>query len=142
MWATGFRFDFSWIEVPEALDAQGYPLQHRGVGHVPGLYYLGLNWLSKRKSGIIFGVAEDARYLGDRIAVRVRTPQALPSELALAHRTDLEPCLRSAGLRRKPPCPRGRGALARLRRLPKSPHPALPGPRPPRRWPRSAGAAR
>jgi putative flavoprotein involved in K+ transport len=49
---------------------------------VPGLYYLGLNWLSKRKSGIIFGVAEDAQYLGDLIAARVRSQQALPSELA------------------------------------------------------------
>jgi putative flavoprotein involved in K+ transport len=82
VWATGFRFDFSWIEVSGGLDAQGYPLQHRGVGHVPGLYYLGLNWLSKRKSGIIFGVAEDAQYLGDLIAARVRSQQALPSELA------------------------------------------------------------
>lgn len=75
VWATGFRFDFSWIDVPGGFDAQGYPIQHRGVSDVPGLYYLGLNWLSKRKSGIIFGVADDARYLGEVIAGRVRARQ-------------------------------------------------------------------
>lgn len=81
VWATGFRFDFSWIDIPAGLDEQGYPLQQRGVGHVPGLYYLGLNWLSKRKSGIIFGVAEDARYLGERIAQRVCSTHAPHMEL-------------------------------------------------------------
>jgi putative flavoprotein involved in K+ transport len=78
LWATGFRFDFSWIDVPDSLDAQGYPRQQRGVSPVAGLYYLGLNWLSKRKSGIIFGVSEDARHLGEVIARGVRssaTPQ-------------------------------------------------------------------
>lgn len=72
IWATGFAFDFSWIDAPGGFDAQGYPLQHRGVSGTPGLYYLGLNWLSKRKSGIIFGVEEDAEHLGELIAQRVR----------------------------------------------------------------------
>jgi putative flavoprotein involved in K+ transport len=72
VWATGFRFDFSWIDAHGGFDAYGYPLQERGVGPVPGLYYLGLNWLSKRKSGIIFGVGEDARHLGEVIDARLR----------------------------------------------------------------------
>ena len=72
VWATGFRFDFSWIDAPGGFDAHGYPVQHRGLSDVAGLYYLGLNWLSKRKSGIIFGVEEDARHLGEVIAGRIR----------------------------------------------------------------------
>ena len=71
VWATGFRYDFSWVEVPGCLDAYGYPLQRRGVSGTPGLFFIGLNWLHKRKSGIIFGVGEDAEYLGDVIARRV-----------------------------------------------------------------------
>lgn len=72
VWATGFSFDFSWIDAPGGFDAHGYPLQERGVGTVPGLYYLGLNWLSKRKSGIIFGVDEDAHHLAGVIDARLR----------------------------------------------------------------------
>ena len=60
--ATGFKYDFSWVE-PAVLDDFGYPITKRGVTGTPGLYFMGLNWMSKRKSGIIFGVAEDANYL-------------------------------------------------------------------------------
>jgi putative flavoprotein involved in K+ transport len=80
VWATGFRFDFSWIDAPGGFDEHGYPIQRRGVSDIPGLYYLGLNWLSKRKSGIIFGVGEDARYLGSVIAGRVRASQGAGQE--------------------------------------------------------------
>jgi putative flavoprotein involved in K+ transport len=79
VWATGFSFDFSWIDAPGGFDEHGYPLQQRCVGPVPGLYYLGLNWLSKRKSGIIFGVEEDARHLGEVIDARLRTDPMEPS---------------------------------------------------------------
>jgi putative flavoprotein involved in K+ transport len=71
VWATGFRYDFSWIDAPACLDEYGYPRQVRGVTDVPGLFFVGLNWLYKRKSGIIFGVGEDAEHLGDAIARRV-----------------------------------------------------------------------
>lgn len=64
--ATGFKFDFSWIKFP-ILDATGYPITDKGITEIPGLYFLGLNWMSKRKSGIIYGVAEDAEYIGTRI---------------------------------------------------------------------------
>ena len=64
--ATGFNYDFSWVE-PAVLDDFGYPITKRGVTDIPGLYFMGLNWMSKRKSGIIFGVAEDANYLASTI---------------------------------------------------------------------------
>jgi putative flavoprotein involved in K+ transport len=69
IWATGFSFDFSWVKLP-ILDEDGYPIQQRGVTEYPGLYFLGLAWLHKLKSGLLFGVAEDAAYIAEAIAVR------------------------------------------------------------------------
>ena len=59
IWATGFRFDFSWIAA-DMFDAFGYPVTDRGVTATPGLYFLGLNYMHSRKSGIIYGVGDDA----------------------------------------------------------------------------------
>jgi len=70
IWATGFAGDFGWIHLP-ALDAAGKPLHQRGVSPVPGLYFIGLPWLYMRKSGITYGVGEDARYIADAIAARL-----------------------------------------------------------------------
>ena len=64
--ATGFAFDFSWVDFP-VFDPHGYPITDRGSTRVPGLHFTGLNWMHKRKSGIIYGVAEDAAYLAARI---------------------------------------------------------------------------
>lgn len=64
--ATGFSYDFSWVELP-VFDTAGYPITRGGVTSVPGLAFIGLNWMTKRKSGIIYGVAEDAAYLAERI---------------------------------------------------------------------------
>ena len=52
------------------LDAEGYPVQRRGVTAVPGLYVLGLDWLHSAKSGLFAGVGEDAAYLAAQIAER------------------------------------------------------------------------
>lgn len=69
IWATGFRFDFSWIDFP-VLDAFGYPRTEVSATAVPGLYFMGLNWMHKRKSGIIYGVGEDAAWTAAHIAKR------------------------------------------------------------------------
>jgi putative flavoprotein involved in K+ transport len=63
LWATGYRRDYRWLRVPEALDADGELRHTRGVTPVPGLYALGLRFQHKRKSHFIGGVGEDARYL-------------------------------------------------------------------------------
>ena len=60
IWATGFGFDFSWIDFA-VKDDFGYPMAKGGVTNVSGLYFCGLNWMTKRKSGIIYGVQEDAK---------------------------------------------------------------------------------
>ena len=67
VWATGYGFDFGWLP-PGALDDAGRPRHTRGVSVVPGLYHLGLPWLSCRASAFIWGVWHDAAYLADRIA--------------------------------------------------------------------------
>ena len=66
IWATGFTGDFGWIHLP-VLDAEGRPMHQRGISPVRGLYFLGFPWLSSRKSGIIYGVEEDARYVATAI---------------------------------------------------------------------------
>jgi putative flavoprotein involved in K+ transport len=69
VWATGYGFDFSLVKLP-VVDADGYPIQMRGVTKYEGLYFLGLPWLHSRKSGILFGVGDDAAYLAAHIAAR------------------------------------------------------------------------
>ena len=66
VWATGFDFDFSWIEVP-VFDGQGYPGHKRGVTPVRGLYFLGLPWLHTWGSGRFSHVGQDALYLAEVI---------------------------------------------------------------------------
>ena len=72
IWATGFGFDFGWLKV-EAFDEKGRPAHDRGVSGVPGLYFLGLPWLSRRASPFIWGVWHDADYLAGHIAARDMT---------------------------------------------------------------------
>jgi len=69
VWATGYAFDFSLVKLP-VVDSDGYPIQKRGVTRYPGLYFLGLPWLYNRRSGILFGVGDDAAYLAAHIAAR------------------------------------------------------------------------
>lgn len=69
IWATGYKFDFSLVHLP-ILDSDGYPIQRRGVTAFPGLYFVGLPWLHNAKSGLIFGLAEDAARIAATIVER------------------------------------------------------------------------
>ncbi len=69
IWATGYGVDFGWIGVP-VLDARGEPVHRGGVTDVPGLYFLGLQWLSKMSSSFLSGVGDDAAVLADHIVAR------------------------------------------------------------------------
>ncbi|MEO8240744.1 MAG: NAD(P)/FAD-dependent oxidoreductase [bacterium] len=69
IWATGFTLDFGWLQVP-AFDAKGRPDHDRGISTVPGLYFLGLPWLSRRASPFIWGAWSDAEYLANHITGR------------------------------------------------------------------------
>ena len=70
VWATGYALDYGWLKV-DALDDKGRPQHQRGVStKVPGLYFLGLPWLSRRGSSFIWGVWHDARFIADQIAIQ------------------------------------------------------------------------
>src|SRR5262245_2370660 len=69
IWATGYGFDLGWLDVP-VLDARGEPVHRAGITDVPGLYFLGLQWLSKMNSSFMSGVGDDAARLADHIAAR------------------------------------------------------------------------
>jgi len=72
IWANGFRYDFSWIDLPIFGNcpepSNRVPSHRRGITCVPGVYFLGLPWLHKWKSAFLFGVGEDAEYLAAQIA--------------------------------------------------------------------------
>ena len=66
VWATGFRPDLSWLHVPLA-DEQGWPRQTDGLTEYPGLAFVGVHWLRKRKSALLIGVGEDAEVVVDAL---------------------------------------------------------------------------
>jgi putative flavoprotein involved in K+ transport len=69
IWATGYAVDFSWLNV-DAFDENGKPKHQRGVSKEPGVYFLGLPWLSRRGSAFIWGVWHDAKHIADHIVTQ------------------------------------------------------------------------
>ena len=67
VWATGFRPDYSWLDVP-VVDQQGHLRHDGGVVDAPGLYALGLPVLRRRKSSFIHGAEDDARDITAHLA--------------------------------------------------------------------------
>jgi putative flavoprotein involved in K+ transport len=72
IWCTGYHEDYSWVNLP-AFDSHGEPQQTRGVADsVPGLYFLGQEFLFAAASATLPGVCRDARYLARRLAMERR----------------------------------------------------------------------
>jgi putative flavoprotein involved in K+ transport len=69
IWCTGFRQDFSWIDVPVFGEDSG-PMHERGVASAPGLYFVGLDFLYSFTSENVGGVGRDARHIAKHIASR------------------------------------------------------------------------
>ncbi len=67
IWATGYRPDFSWLEVP-VFDRKGQVRHDGGVVDSPGMYLMGMQFLRRRKSALIDGAGDDARDLSDHLA--------------------------------------------------------------------------
>ena len=70
VWSTGFRLDYSWIDLPtsDVIDADGRPRQRRGVVETsPGLYFLGLHFLYAAASETLPGISRDAEYLARQL---------------------------------------------------------------------------
>ena len=68
VWATGFRPDYSWLQVP-VVDEKGHLRHVGGVVESPGMYALGLPVLRRRKSTFIHGIEDDARDVTAHLAV-------------------------------------------------------------------------
>jgi putative flavoprotein involved in K+ transport len=66
VWCTGFSGDFSWLE-PDLVEADGQPRREDAAAPAPGLWCLGLRWLTRRRSGILFGFPDDAATVADAV---------------------------------------------------------------------------
>lgn len=67
IWATGYGFDFSLVKRP-ICDADGFPVQQRGVTAAPSLYFAGLPWAPTQKTGLLMGVGEQVAFIAETIA--------------------------------------------------------------------------
>jgi len=72
VFTSGFRPDYeSWVDFPDAFDDLGFPVHRDGASTaVPGLYFVGVHFLRKRKSSLLIGVGEDAAIVARQIAGR------------------------------------------------------------------------
>ena len=85
LWCTGFRPDFAWVDLP-VFDQDGAPVHHRGVvGSQPGLFILGLWFLSAFTSSLLGGVGSDAEHIAEQITSRQPAGRA-PAKLPIAAR--------------------------------------------------------
>lgn len=73
IWATGFRPDYKWIDLP-ILDELGYPRHWRGVVQdAPGLYFVGLLFQTALNSSLLGGVGRDAEYIAEQVMKKAST---------------------------------------------------------------------
>ena len=73
IWATGFRPDYHWINLP-IFDEHGYPRHSRGiVQDAPGLYFIGLMFQTALSSSLLGGVGRDAAYISEQIVRKRRS---------------------------------------------------------------------
>ena len=73
IWSTGFRPDYSWLDVP-VFDRKGRIRHDGGIVESPGLYIMGLPFLRRRKSPLIDGAGDDARELCAHLAAYLSGP--------------------------------------------------------------------
>lgn len=70
IWTTGFRSDWSWVELP-MFDGAGYPSHARGVTSIDGIYVIGMPWLYTWGSGRFVGVGRDAGFVAEHVVERL-----------------------------------------------------------------------
>ncbi|MHB8611008.1 MAG: NAD(P)-binding domain-containing protein [Candidatus Dormibacteraceae bacterium] len=71
IWTSGYRPDYGWVKIP-VFDDMGFPLQTDGRSNVPGLYFMGVHWMRKNKSSILYGTGEDAEIVARQIVETLR----------------------------------------------------------------------
>ena len=67
VWATGYRDETDWVEIPEVKDARANFLHYRGISPLPNLCFVGRSWQWTRGSALFAGVSQDAAYLTEHI---------------------------------------------------------------------------
>jgi len=67
IWTAGYRPDYGWVHLP-VFDAMGFPIQVDGRSAVPGLYFMGVHFMRKAQSAVLYGVGEDAEVVARQIA--------------------------------------------------------------------------
>ena len=82
VWATGYRLDHSFIELP-VVDERGEVRHQRGVTETPGLYFLGLPWQYTRGSALLGWVKDDAHYIAQRIDTFARGGASTAAQVAV-----------------------------------------------------------
>jgi putative flavoprotein involved in K+ transport len=67
IWTTGFRPDYGWVHAP-VFDDMGFPVQVDGRSAINGLYFMGVHFLRKARSAVLYGVEQDAEIVANHIA--------------------------------------------------------------------------
>lgn len=83
VWCTGYAGDFSWLD-PALLDDAGRPVRRGAAAALPGAWFIGMRWLTRRSSGNFLGFPADAATVADAVA---GTLGARPGSLDLARPT-------------------------------------------------------
>jgi putative flavoprotein involved in K+ transport len=81
VWATGFRLEHSFVQLP-VFDDEARLRHQRGVTDVPGLYFVGLLWQHTRGSALLGWVKDDAQFIAQRIEAFARSRAASPAHVA------------------------------------------------------------
>jgi putative flavoprotein involved in K+ transport len=66
IWALGYRFDLTLVHLP-VFDS-GFPVTEHNAAPYPGLYFVGMPWVTMQKSGLLVGVGDDAAFVAQSIA--------------------------------------------------------------------------
>lgn len=91
IWATGYRPDYGWLDVP-VFDRKGRIRHDGGVVEAPGMYVMGLQFLRRRKSALIDGAGDDARELSAHLADYLERQCATRRSMTARTRPLLEEC--------------------------------------------------
>jgi putative flavoprotein involved in K+ transport len=70
IWCTGFTGDFAWLD-PALVGGDGLPRHDDGTGPAPGLWYLGLRWMRRRGSSILYGFPGDAAWVAGEVGTHL-----------------------------------------------------------------------
>lgn len=70
VWATGFRADYAWVDIPGAFDAEGRPHHERGISPARGLAFVGMPWQHTRGSALLGFVRHDAAWVAARLGAQ------------------------------------------------------------------------